>query len=175
MSWKCVGMPGVNTPPQWIFSTIFVLHRNIKRSLHESQKWYFEEANWWFGIKTDQLSYHKCQKGFVLRLKVWINKQIWQDCRTFRVIFLRMFCNPVKFAYWFTPFNVKRNLFDTWGKITDNFWCKIINWLLRNITFTTHQMKAWCFEAKQKLWKKIHCGSVLTPGIPTHFQLIVQL
>ena len=65
-----------------------------------------------------------------------------------------MFCNPVKFSYWFTPFNVKRNLFDTRGKIIDHFWCQIINWLLRIITFTTHVMNPWCFEAKQKLWKK---------------------
>ena len=65
-----------------------------------------------------------------------------------------MFCNPVKFAYWFRPFNVKRDLFDTCGKIIDQFWCQIINWLLRNISFTTHEMNAWCFEAKPKLWKK---------------------
>ena len=38
---------------QWIFSTIFVSLRNIKRSFFESWKWYFTGANWWFSIKTD--------------------------------------------------------------------------------------------------------------------------
>ena len=127
---------------------------NIKRPFHEPLKWYFAKANWWFGIKTDQLSHHKCQKGFVLPKKMEISKQIWQDCRTFRVRFLKMFCNPVKFAYWFTPFNVKRNHFDTCGKIIDQFWCQIINCLMRNITFATHAMNAWCFFAETKISEK---------------------
>ena len=30
-----------------------IVARNIKRSFHESQKWYFAWDNWWFGIKSD--------------------------------------------------------------------------------------------------------------------------
>ena len=38
--------------------------------------------------------------------------------------------------------------------IFNQFWCQIINWPLQNISFATHEMNAWCFEAKQKMWKK---------------------
>ena len=38
--------------------------------------------------------------------------------------------------------------------LIDQFWCQIINWLLRNISFATHKMNAWCFKAKPKMWKK---------------------
>ena len=52
-----------------LINLIFVSLRNIKRSFHESWKWYFAWAIWWFGIKSDQLSYHKCQKGSRFTLK----------------------------------------------------------------------------------------------------------
>ena len=39
------------------------------------------------------------------------------------------------------------------SKEKDQFWCQIINCLMRNIIFTTHEMNAWCFEAKQKSYK----------------------
>ena len=35
--------------------------------------------------------------------------------------------------------------------IIDQFRCQIINCFMRNITFTTHAMNAWCFEAKPKM------------------------
>ena len=50
------------------FSTIFVSLSNMKRSFHESQNWYFAEANWWFGIKTDQLMQRKQRKRSFLML-----------------------------------------------------------------------------------------------------------
>ena len=45
---------------------IFSSLRNIKRSFYESRKWYFAGANWWFGIKTDQIWQRKQRKRSVL-------------------------------------------------------------------------------------------------------------
>ena len=50
--------------------------------------------------------------------------------------------------------------------IIDQFWCQIINCLMGNITFATQGMKTWCFEAKEKLWKKstLCCVRVIQGG-----------
>ena len=42
------------------------LWKNIKRSFHESQKWYLAGANWWIGIKTDHIGQRKRRKRSVL-------------------------------------------------------------------------------------------------------------
>ena len=54
---------------QWIFSKNYVSLRNIKRSFHESQKWCFAGANWWFGIKNDQIWQRKQRKKIIFDAK----------------------------------------------------------------------------------------------------------
>ena len=49
------------------------------------------------------------------------------------------------------------------SKEKDHILCQIINWPLRNISFTTHEKNAWCFEIRSetKIVAKIHCESLL--------------
>ena len=56
--------------------------------------------------------------------------------------------------------------YDKESKEKDQFWCKIINCPLRNISFATHEMNTWCFDAKQKLLKKstVKCVNLEPPG-----------
>ena len=76
---------------QWIFSTIFVSLRNIKRSFYESQKWYFAGANWWFGIKTDQFRQRKQRKRSVLMPNHQLARAKYQFCDSWneRLMFRR--------------------------------------------------------------------------------------
>ena len=58
------------------------------------------------------------------------------------------------FAGAIDDFTSKVIFFFAFFATMDQFWCQIINWLMRNITFATREINASCSEAKQKIWKK---------------------
>ena len=143
---------------QWIFPTIFVSLQNIKPSFHVSQNWYFVQDNWWFHIKSD---------FFFAFLS--IIDQFW--CEIINCLLQNMSFTTHEINTWMLvslqnikrSFHVSQNWYfagDNWwfhmktdqllkGKERKSqFWCEIINCLLRYISSSTHEMNTCCFEAK---------------------------
>ena len=110
--------------------------------------------------------------ALTISVSLWLTESDLKKQLTRHILdFAMNFCHKFCFRFKTTNVNLKsrksdislRPIDDSASKlifffvffaIIDQFWCQIINCLLRNITFTTLKMNVWCFEAKQKLWKK---------------------